>query len=75
MAGQLEEIERRGDSTGRCREVGMARKRVGWSWVGHSHLSKVHGERSEELELGGAPGLEARRGQGARDKATARKSR
>ena len=31
LAGQLEEIEGRGDSTGRCREVGMARKRVGWS--------------------------------------------
>ena len=28
------------------------------------HLSKVHGERSEDLERGGAAGLDARRGQG-----------
>ena len=55
--------------------VGRAGERVEWSWVGHLHLSEVHGERSEDVEQGRVAGLEAQRGRGAKDKATARKSR
>ena len=53
----------------------MARKRVGWSWVGHLHLSKVHGERSEDLDLGGAAGLKARKGQGGQGQGHRQESR